>query len=246
MRLLLWITSVLLISMPYAFSEDVDLEKLARAERTDLAKCMTDSLTVIEKHRLGSRVFDLWDLFEATCGMEIERVKSAAENQLKDESYKKFLPGQLVFGMVQNASELSGKRPQSSCSGTGCSLDEYRTCLMRQMPAAIKLRKRPIDFENQGQQRCEDIESAARSALTNDFDDMQKRHFAGGLNHKMNDVIRDIIVGARQTVVVLYAEDLIKVQPGRKSCRPEMCGASPCISLDENEPTEYQCVINQK
>jgi len=178
--------------------------------------------------------------------MEIERVKFAAENQLKDDLYKKLLPGQLILGMVQSASEIYGKRPQSSCSGTGCTLGEYRTCLMRQMPAAIKLRKRPVDFENQGQQQCEDSESAARSALANDFDDVQKHHFAGGLNHKMNDVIRDIIVDARQAVVVLYAEDLIKVQPGRKSCRPEMCGASPCISLGENEPTEYQCVINQK
>jgi len=232
--------------MPYAFSEDVDLEKLAQPERTELAKCMSDSLTVIEKHRLGHGLFNLWTLFEATCGMEIERVKSAAENKLKDDLYKKLLPGQLVLGMVENALEFYEKRPLSSCSGTGCSLDQYRTCLMRQMPAAIRLRKRPIDFENQAQQQCEDTGSAARSALTNDFDDVQKRHFAGGLNHKMNDVIGDIIVGARQTVVVLYAEDLIRVQPGRKSCRPEMCGASPCISLDENEPTEYQCVINQK
>lgn len=246
MRFLLWLTLMFSISIPYAFSKDVDFEKLARPERNDLAGCMSDSLTVIEKYQLGSGLFNLWNLFEATCGMEIERVKSAAKNQLKDDLYKKLLPGQLILGMVQNASEFYGKRPLASCSGTGCSLDEYRTCLMRQMPAAIKLQRRPIDFENQAQQQCEDTESAARSALTNDFDNVQKRHFAGGLNHKMNDVIGNIIVNARQAVVLLYAEDLIKVQPGRKSCRPEMCGASPCISLDENKPTEYQCVINQK
>jgi hypothetical protein len=116
---------------------------------------------------------------------------------------------------------------------------------MRQMPAAIRLRTKPIDFEKQAQQKCEEAESVVRSALTNDFDHVQKRHFAGGLTHEMSDVIADIITDVRQAVVVLFAEDLIKVQPSRKSCRPAMCGASPCISLDENQPTEYQCVIGQ-
>ena len=238
MRFLLLFTFIFLTSLPSAFSEDVDIEKLARRERTDLAKCMSDSLTVIEKHRLGHALFDLWNLFEATCGTEIDRVKSAAENQLKDDLYKKVLPGQLILGMVQSASEIYEKRPRSACSGTGCSLDEYRTCLMRQMPLAIKSHKKPIDYENQAKQQCEDAEITARSALTNDFNGVQKRNFAGGLNHKMNDVIRNIIVGVRQAVVVLYAEDLLKVQPSRKSCRPEMCGASPCISLAEDQPTE--------
>jgi len=117
------------------------------------------------------------------------------------------------------------------------------------MPTAIRLRTGPRDFENQAQQQCEDTESAARSALTNDFDNVQKRHRAGRFDHKMNDVISNIIVGTRQAVVVLYAEDLVKVQPERKSCKPEKCGASPCISLDVNrptEPTEYECVIRQK
>jgi hypothetical protein len=153
------------------------------------------------------------------------------------------ISGQLVDSMFENASEIYKRRPVSSCSGTGCSLDEYRTCLMRRLPAAIKLRSRPIDFENQAQQQCEDNESAARSALTNDFNNVLKLH--GGLNDRMNDLIAGIVGGIRHNVVVLYAEDLVKVQPGRKSCRPEMCGASPCISLVER-PTEYQCVINQK
>jgi hypothetical protein len=174
----------------------------------------------------------------------MERVKSAVKNQVKEDSYKNLLPGQYILSMVEKASEIYKQRPPSACSGTGCSLDQYRTCLMRQMPPSIRLRKTPIDFENEAQQKCDDAGSAARSALTNDFDDVQKRHLAGGLSHKMNDFIGDIIVDARQAVVVLYAEDLSKVQPSRKSCRPEMCGASPCISLQER-PTEYQCVINQ-
>jgi hypothetical protein len=96
MRFLPWLTLLILVSMPDAFAEDVDLDKLARPEREQLARCMSDTLTVIEKHRLGKGLMSLSDLFDATCGMEIERVTSAAENQLKDDLYKKLLPGQLI------------------------------------------------------------------------------------------------------------------------------------------------------
>src|SRR5262245_36902802 len=101
---------------------------------------------------------------------------------------------------------------------------------------AIRLSKRPVDFEKQA-------ESAARSALNNDFGDVQSRQSAGGLDRKMDDAIGNMLVGSRQAVVVLYGDDLRKVQPERKSCRPKMCGASPCVSLDES--SEYECVINQ-
>lgn len=245
MRHLGWVAIVVALLSQPAFSEDIDLSKLARAERADLASCMSDSLAVIEKYQLSSRMFDLWDLFEATCGIELERVKSAAESQLKEDLYKKLIPGQLVLSMVENASKIYGERLKSSCVGKGCVLEEYRTCLMRQILPAIKQRKKPIDFEKQSQQQCEEAESTVRSILTNDFDALQKRHFAGGLNHRMNDKILSIITSSRQAVVVLYAEDLVKVQPQRKSCKPQMCGAAPCISLDENQPTEYQCVIGQ-
>jgi hypothetical protein len=112
------------------------------------------------------------------------------------------------------------------------------------MPAAISLRKKPIDFEKEAQQQCENAESAARSALNDDFSDVQRRHSAGGLDRKMDDAIGNMLAGSRQAVVVLYGDDLRKVQPERKSCRPKMCGASPC-SLDQNESSEYECVINQ-
>jgi hypothetical protein len=92
------------------------------------------------------------------------------------------------------------------------------------MPAALRLSKRPVDFEKQAQQQCEDAESAARSALNDDFGDVQRRHSAGGLDRKMNDAIGNMLVGSRQAVVVLYGDDLRKVQPERKSCRPKMCG----------------------
>lgn len=244
MRTLTWFAAILLTAATGVFAQDIDVENLARPERLELANCMSDTLTVIEKYGLGRQLFSLWDIFDASCAIEIERVKSAAENQLKDDFEKKLMPGQLILAMVTAAAELYEKKPLSSCSGTGCAINEYRTCLMRQMPTAIRLRTGPRDFDNQAQQQCEDTESAARSALTNDFDNVQKRHRAGRFDHKMNDVISNIIVGTRQAVVVLYAEDLVKVQPERKSCR-----ASPRISLDVNrptEPTEYECVIKQK
>jgi hypothetical protein len=238
--------SILASTTLSAFAEDIALEKLARSERAKLAGCMSDTLSVVEKHRLAESAVGLWKIFETTCGIEIERFEHAAETELKDDIYKKLVPGQLVLSMFQTASDILEKRPLSSCSGTGCSLGEYRSCLMRQMPIAIKQRKAPVNFENQSQQACEESETAARSALTNDFYDVQVRHLAHGLDHRTNDLIREMIVGTRQAVVVLYAEDLVKVNPARKSCRPQMCGASPCISLSDNEPTEYECVINQR
>jgi hypothetical protein len=246
MRILLGLTFSILASTVWAFAEETDIEKLARPERAKLAGCMSDTLAVVEKHRLVGSAVGLWKVLEVTCGIEIERVKRAAESELRDDLYKKVLPGQIVFSMFETASDILEKRPQSSCSGTGCSLSEYRRCLMRQMPPAIKQRNTPIVFETQSQQACEESESGARNALTNDFDEIQIRHLAHGLDHKTNDLIRETIVLTRQSVVVLYAEDLVRVQPKRKSCRPEMCGASPCLSLSDDEPTEYQCVINQK
>ncbi len=233
---------MLFTSTNSAFAQDLDVENLARPERTVLAKCLSQTLTVIEKHRLVQWIHEL---LGAACAGEIERVESAAKYQLKDEVGQEDLPGFMVWEMVDNAREIYKEQPVSFCSGTGCSLDEYRTCLMHRMPIAIKARRNPADFETLAQQQCQDTESAARSALTNDFDTVLTLHFAGGINHQVNGVIGDIIVGIRHDVVVLYAEDLVKVEPTRKSCKPEMCGASPCIRLSEH-PTEYQCVIDQK
>ena len=242
MRVFLWLALLIVISAS-TFAEDIDLDKLARPERERLARCMSDTMKVIEKHHVSSNLFVIWNLFDATCGVEIERVKLAAAKQLKDDLQKKILPEGIILGMVNKAEGVFEQKPFSSCSGTGCSLQEYSACLIRQMPAAIRLSKRPVDFEKQAQLQCEDAESAARSALNDDFGDVQRRHSAGGLDRKMNDAIGNMLVGSRQAVVVLYGDDLRKVQPERKSCRPKMCGASPCVSLDE--PSEYECVINQ-
>jgi hypothetical protein len=116
---------------------------------------------------------------------------------------------------------------------------------MRRMPTAIKAQSKPLEFESRAQEECEDFESAARSALTNDFGNVLRRHLHG-FGHEMSELISGIIVGIRHNVVVMYGEDLLKVQPGRRSCKPEMCGASPCVSLSGKAPTEYECAVNQK
>jgi len=109
MYIISWSALIFFASMTGVFAEDIDLDKLARPERAKLAACMSDSLTVIEKHHLGLSLFGLGDLFEAACGAETERVKSAVNYQLKDELYKKLVPGQIIFAMVEKASELYEK-----------------------------------------------------------------------------------------------------------------------------------------
>jgi hypothetical protein len=238
------VASVVIVPL-YAVAQEIDVEKLARSERIELAGCLSDVLVIVEKHGLPRQLFRISNFLKAACSIEIERVTSAAERQIKDDIYKKMLPSQLVFGMFQNASELAERKPLFSCSGTGCRLEEYRTCLMRNVPVEIRNLKSPNDFEKQARHKCTDTESAARIALTNDFGNVQRRHLAGNFTHQMNDEISNVINDIRQEIVVLYAEDLVKAQPGRKSCKPEMCGASPCISLGE-KPTEYQCAISQR
>jgi hypothetical protein len=49
--------------------------------------------------------------------------------------------------MVRKAEEIYKEHGIKSCSGTGCSLDEYRMCLMRGMPKGIEAQTKPIDFE---------------------------------------------------------------------------------------------------
>jgi hypothetical protein len=80
MRFLLWLALVFLISMPNAFAEDVDFDKLARPERAELAKCFSDTLTLMKKYQLSG----LYLVLDAACAVEIERVRTAAEDQLTE------------------------------------------------------------------------------------------------------------------------------------------------------------------
>ena len=241
-------TAATLLASTTAVVARIDVENLARAERAELAGCFSDSMTVIEKYQLADSWFGLSNLLQATCAVEIERTKSAAKNQLRGEGLfiEDFAPGAVVNAMFDRAWEVYRQQKVTACSETNCVLDQYRSCLMRRMSGAVKAQIKPADFEKEAEQHCEDFESTARAALTNDFNNVLKLHFAHGMTHQVNDAIVDILDGLHHDVVVLSAEDLAKVQPGRKSCKPQMCGASPCISLNENEPSEYECVINQK
>jgi hypothetical protein len=218
-----WIAAILLTSITGVFAQDISYENLvrdigyenlARPERYELAKCFSDAMTVIEKYRLTW--MQVSTLLLTTCAAKIERAESAAKDQLKDNSMKEILAEMMIFMMVDKATEIYKEHGVMSCSGTGCSLDDYRMCLMRGMPKAIKAQTKPIDFEKAAQQQCEDFESAARAALTNDLDSVLKIHSGGGISHEVNDAIVDIIVGLRHDVVLLYGQELAKVQPPRR------------------------------
>jgi hypothetical protein len=91
MRVFLWLALLIVISPP-TFADEIDLDKLARPEREQLARCMSDTMKVIEKHHVSSNLFVIWNLFDATCGVEIERVKLAAAKQLKMTCKRRFCP----------------------------------------------------------------------------------------------------------------------------------------------------------
>jgi hypothetical protein len=97
-RIRLWIAVMLFTSTNSAFAQDLDVENLARPERMVLAKCLSQALTVIEKHR---PVQWIHELLGAACAGEIERVETAAKYQLKDEV------GQVALGRPSGESVTS-------------------------------------------------------------------------------------------------------------------------------------------
>jgi hypothetical protein len=132
------------------------------------------------------------------------------------------------------------------CSGEACVLDAYRTCLYLQLSDVISKRAKPREFENMAQQKCKAQERAARSKLITDFVAVQKQQLDGELSQKTRGLIEEVISDIRHKIVVSYSEDLIKVQPGRKSCKTEMCGDYTCIYLDgtSDAEREYDCAIS--
>jgi hypothetical protein len=95
------------------------------------------------------------------------------------------------------------------------------------------------------QQRCKAQESAARAKLVINFVTAQKQQLDVELSQKTRGLIEEVISDIRHKIVVSYSEDLIKVQPGRKSCKTEMCGDSTCIQLSDmsDAELEYHCAI---
>ena len=134
------------------------------------------------------------------------------------------------------------------CSGEACVLDAYRSCLYLQISdVIISKRAKPREFENVAQQKCKAQEGAARAKLIVDFVTVQKKQLDQELSQTTRDLIEQVIGDIRHKIVFDYSEDLIKVQPGRKSCKTEMCGDSTCIFLDNmtDAEREYDCAISQ-
>ena len=242
MQFKIWVFALASLVSMSAHAEDVDVDKIALSERKVLARCLTDTLEFVKKYHLGNWLDGFLD---ASCAPEIESVVSAARNQLKEPLNKQVVPNMLAYGMFENARKIYDEEKLTSCSGNSCLLNEYRACAMRQMSSAIKLKRSPSDFEMSAEKACANDESNARIALTNDLTDILKQHALRGVNHPVYELLGKVVKGLREEVVVLYGEDLVKIQPDRRSCKPQMCGALPCISL-EKTPTEYECVIDQK
>src|SRR5262249_37448073 len=154
----------------------------------------------------------------------------------KDDFFKKMFPRMAAHSMLERAMTIYNERPSTSCSGLSCGLNEYRACLMHEIPTSLSKKINPISFEDRAKKTCLELEGTIRGAIFNDLDDVLRRHMAGGFSHAVYDVIRKIFIEVQHDVVILYGEDLVQVQPARRSCRPEMCGASPCLSIDPEAP----------
>jgi hypothetical protein len=257
MRALFIFLLVLLMPSGNAMAGDVDYSKIdytkfARAERMQLTKCFLDVLEVAKRHSLRGH---LTGFLEAACAKEMLSYENALVSDpppgvefLEKDTKKKFLAMTFIGNMESAADGLYSKddKQMPICSGDACVLDSYRTCLYLQLSEVIAKRAKPRDFENVAQQKCRAQESAARSKLIGDFVTVQKQQFDRELSQKTRGLIEEVISDIRHKIVVSYAEDLVKVQPGRKSCKPEMCGDYPCISLDPDpEPQpEYKCAIS--
>jgi hypothetical protein len=151
----------------------------------------------------------------------------------------------LIAGMEEAAVRIYTERPVSFCSDDACPLDAYRRCLLLQISEQVSRRTELREFDKVAQQTCRTAESAARAGLTIDFMNAQKLQLDSELTGKTRDLINDVITDIRHENVITYAEDLTKVQPGRKSCREKLCGDVPCIRVGPEREPEYKCAIGE-
>ena len=227
---------------------DEKVSALARPERSQLAKFFLDMLAIIERHRLREKLIYF---LEAGCALEMSNYHHALAQQLPSEWREQEVRGhllstQLIGSMEENAERFYREQPVSFCSGDACVLDAYRKCLLLQIPDEVTKRTEPRQFEQSAQQKCKGSESSALSVLTIDFTNAQKLQLDPGLSEKTRDLIDQVITDVRHTIVISYAEELRKVEPGRLSCGPQLCGDRPCISLDPEPEPEYKCAIGER
>jgi hypothetical protein len=249
MRALSLIALASTILMTDAFAEDVDYTKVARTERTQLAKCFSDMLTVVKRHSLRKHMISF---MEAGCASEMRSLEFAlvphVPNEYQhwsNEAKQAVLYIPFVASMEEGAIRLYREQPVSFCSSAACPLDAYRKCLLLQISNEVTRRTEPRDFEKVAQGRCGTTFEAARSTLSIDFVNVQKLQQAPELSGRTRDLIAEAITDIRHEIVISYAEELTKVQPKRKSCRPELCGSTPCLSLDPEPEPEYKCAIGE-
>jgi hypothetical protein len=240
------------VGMTDALVEEVDYSRFARAERLQLTKCFSDMLMVVKRHSLRKH---LDSFLEAGCSAEMHNYEDALRPQLQNvsdvqqisESNRpyviKFITTHLIGSMEEAAQRHYREQPVSFCADDACPLDAYRKCLLRQVSDQVSRRTEPREFERVAQQTCNSAQQAARIVLTIDFTNAQKLQRDPELSGKTRDLINDVITDIRHESVISYAEDLTKVQPGRKSCRPQLCGDRPCIRIDSEPEPEYKCAI---
>jgi hypothetical protein len=256
MRALSIILFVLFAPLASALAGDVDYSKIdynkfARAERRQLAKCFNDILIVAKRHSLRE---NLTAFLEAGCAAEMRNYENGLAQDpppglefLSKDVQKKWFSTNLIGNMEATVDGLYNDDTQMTvCSGEACVLDTYRACLYLQLSDQISKQIKPHVFENAAQQKCKSQESAARGKLIIDFITAQKQQLDGELGQKTRSLIEEVISDIRHKIVVSYSEDLIKFQPGRKSCKTEMCGDSTCIQLSDmsDAELEYHCAIS--
>jgi hypothetical protein len=258
MRALATIVLGLCMPLASAVAGDVDLSKIdygkfAQAERKQLAKCFTDILAVAKRHSLREH---LTGFLEAGCESEMRSYQNGLGREpppgletLSKDLQKQFFATHLIGDMELTVDDLyeEDDKQMPICSGEACVLDAYRSCLYLQISEVISKRAKPREFENAAQRKCEVQEGAARAKLIVDFVTVQKEQLDQELSQKTRDLIEQVISDIRHKIVFAYSEDLIKFQPERKSCKTEMCGDNPCLSLGgpSNAEVEYDCAISQ-
>jgi hypothetical protein len=235
----------------YSKLDDIDYSKFARAERTQVAKCFSDLLTVVQGHGLRE---ELRGFLEAGCKAEMQHYKDAlglalqSEPEVQRYNFSEFmmsyLTGQIasdfISSMVSKAVELYREQPLSFCNGASCPLEQYHKCLLLRATEEVTNRTEPRDFENIAREKCKATESEARVALTIDFANVQKHQKDPELSGKTRDLINEVITDIRHETVISYAEDLARVETGRRSCKLE----KSVIATDRfRGEGEYRCAI---
>jgi hypothetical protein len=246
MRTLLLTTFVFFIAVNAVFAQNVDPNTFAPAQRQQLVKCFSDMLSVVKRHNLRD---DLANFLYAACAPEIDTYRDALRPFLKKayrldtDAEQKVASEMAVYYMVEAGERLFKERPISFCSGDACALDNYRKCLFVQIPNGIDKHTKPPDFEQVAQRNCAALETTARAILTIDFSNARKLQGYSELNEPTRKMIEKVVADVRHEIVVTFSEDLIKVEPGRKSCKREMCGNLPCATLG-GDRSEYECAID--